>query len=167
MALSIYDVTVPVFNKMLPALKHVLEQGEADAEARGIDPSVYLQGRLAPDMFALTRQVQIVTDQVKGGLSRLAGMDVPSWPDDEASFAELYARIDKTTDYAQSFGRDAFEGAETRTIELKFPQAEFKFNGLDYVNHFLLPNLYFHTTATYAILRHNGVKIGKKDFFGG
>lgn len=167
MTLSIYDVTVPVFNKMLPALKHVLEKGEADAEARGIEPSVYLQARLAPDMFALTRQVQIVTDQVKGGLSRLAGMDVPSWPDDEASFGDLYKRIDKTIDYAQSFGRDQFEGAESRTVELKFPQAEFKFTGLDYVNHFLLPNLYFHTTAAYAILRHNGVRIGKKDFFGG
>lgn len=167
MALSIYDVTVPVFAKMLPALKNVLKKGEADAEARKIDPQVFLQARLAPDMFALTRQVQIATDQVKGGLSRLAGIEVPSWSDDEASFAELYTRIDKTLDYAQSFKAEQFEGGETRTIELKFPQASFSFRGDEYLHGFVLPNFYFHTTAAYAILRHNGVQIGKRDFLGG
>lgn len=167
MTLAIYDVTVPAFTKLLPALKHVLEKGAADAEARKIDPQVFLQARLAPDMLTLTRQVQICTDQVKGGLSRLAGLEVPSWPDDEASFADLYARVDKTLAFAQGFERAQFEGAEERNIELKFPQATFTFVGLDYVIQFVLPNFYFHMTAAYAILRHNGVPIGKRDFLGG
>jgi hypothetical protein len=167
MSFSTYDVTVPVFAKLLPALKNVLQKAEADAAARKIEPQVFLQARLAPDMFGLTRQVQICTDQVKGGLSRLAGIEVPSWSDDEASFADLYARIDKALDYAQSFEPSQFDGAPTRTIELKFPQASFSFVGSDYLHQFVLPNFYFHLTAAYAILRHNGVQIGKRDFLGG
>jgi hypothetical protein len=144
-----------------------LEKGEADAKTRNIDAEVYLHGRLAPDMFDMTRQVQIVTDQVKGGLARLAGREVPSWPDDEASFADLYARIDKTLEFAKTFGPDDFEGAETRDIELKFPQVSFSFVGQEYLLEFVLPNFYFHMTAAYAILRHNGVDVGKRDFLGG
>lgn len=167
MAISIYDLTVPVFSKLLLAMRATLEKGEADAHARNIDPDVYLHGRLAPDMFDMTRQVQIVTDQVKGGLARLAGREVPSWPDDEASFADLYARIDKTLEFAKTFGPGDFEGAETRDIELKFPQVSFSFVGQEYLLEFVLPNFYFHMTAAYAILRHNGVDVGKRDFLGG
>jgi hypothetical protein len=167
MSLSIYDLTVPTFSKFLPALQGVLKKAEADAEARKIDPQVFLQARLAPDMFPLTRQVQICTDQVKGGLSRLANIEVPSWEDNEASFADLYARIEKSLAYANGFKAEQFEGAETRTVELKFPQASFSFTGQDYLVQFVLPNFYFHMTAAYAILRHNGVQIGKRDFLGG
>jgi len=167
MAISIYDLTVPVFTKLIPALQGVLKKAEADAEARKIDPQVFLQARLAPDMFDFTRQVQICTDQVKGGLSRLAGAEVPSWEDNEASFADLQARLDKTLAYAKTFKPEQFEGAETRAVELKFPQATFSFTGQDYLVQFVLPNFYFHMTAAYAILRHNGVQIGKRDFLGG
>lgn len=167
MAVSIYELTVPVFVKMIPALKQVLEKAEADAETRKIDPEVFLRARLAPDMFDFIRQVQICTDQVKGSLARLAGLEVPSWPDDEASFADLYARLEKVLAYAQTFDPEQFEGAETREVELKFPQASFSFTGLDYLNQFVLPNFYFHMTTAYDILRHNGVPIGKQDFLGG
>lgn len=167
MAISIYDVTVPVFKAKIPALAHVLKKGETDAQARGVDPQVYLQARLAPDMFNLTKQVQVCSDQVKGTLSRLTGQASPSWPDDEASFQDLYARLDKTLAYAKGFEREQFEGAETREVVITFPGVTFEFNGLDFVNNFALPNFYFHLTTAYDILRHNGVQIGKRDFSGG
>jgi hypothetical protein len=167
MAISIYDLSVPVYTKMLPAIGHLLRKAEADAETRKIDPQVFLKARLAPDMFDLTRQVQICTDHVKGSLSRLAGVETPSWPDDEDSFAALHARLDKTLDYAKSFEPGQLEGSETRTIELKFPQGSLTFDGLDYLTGFALPNFYFHMTTAYDILRHNGVPVGKRDFFGG
>jgi hypothetical protein len=162
-----YSLASATFDKMLPALDGVLAKGEADAAARKIDPAVFLTARLSPDMFDLTRQVQIATDQVKGGMARLAGADVPSWADDEASFSDLRARVKKAQEFAKTFNAKQFEGAETRTIELKFPQASFSFTGSDYLTGFVLPNFYFHTTAVYAILRHNGVAIGKRDFLGG
>jgi hypothetical protein len=149
---------------MLPNLKAILSKAEADAEARKIDPQVFLDARLAPDMFAFTRQVQIVTDQVKGGMARLAGVDVPSWEDNEKSFTDLRARVDKAIDYMKTFKESQFEGAETRAIELKFPQATLNFTGKDYLLKFVLANFYFHMTAAYAILRHNGVPLGKRDF---
>jgi len=167
MSISIYDLTVPVFAKMIPACRGIVTKAAADAEARNIDPQVFLHARLAPDMFDFTRQIQIVTDQVKGGLARLAGVEVPSWDDNETSFDELIARLDKTLAYAKSFESTQFDGAETRDIELKFPQATFTFKGQDYLLQFVLPNFYFHLTAAYAILRHNGVQIGKRDFLGG
>lgn len=167
MAISIYDLTVPVFSKMIPAFQGVLAKAAADAEARNIDPEVFLRGRLAPDMFDFTRQVQIVTDQVKGGLARLAGVEVPSWEDNETSFAELDERLANTLAYAKSFEPGQFEGAESRHIELSFPGVTFTFNGQDYLLNFVLPNFYFHMTTAYGILRHNGVLIGKADYLGG
>jgi hypothetical protein len=167
MAFSSYDLLVPTFRKMLPALQGVLQKAEADAEARKIDPQVFLQARLAPDMFAFTRQVQIATDQVKGSLARLAGVDVPPWDDDDSSFAELNARVQKALDFVGMFKPEQFEDAETRDIELKFPQATFTFKGKEYLFDFVLPIFYFHLTAADAILRHNGVQIGKRDFLGG
>jgi len=166
-AIQIYDQTVPVFLRMMSNLDGLLAKAEADAEARNIDPQVFLQDRLAPDMLPFTRQVQIATDQVKGGLSRLAGLEAPKWPDEEKTFAELHARIDKATQYAEAFEPSQFDGAETRSIELKFPNATLTFNGKEYLLNFVLPNLYFHITTAYLILRHNGVQIGKRDFIGG
>lgn len=166
MAISIYDQIVPPLSKMLTNLDNVLKKAEADAEARKIDPSVFVNGRLAPDMLSLTRQVQIMTDQAKGGASRLAGLEPPKWPDEEKTFADLHARIAKAIAYLNTFKPAQFDAADTRNIELKFPNASFTFTGKDYLLTNLLPNFYFHYTTAYAILRHNGVQIGKRDYLG-
>jgi hypothetical protein len=165
--MSLYDQLVPPFTQMLESLDKVLSKAEADAAARKIDPQVFVNGRLAPDMLPLTRQVQIMTDQCKGGASRLAGQEPPKWADDEANFADLHARVAKTIAHLKSFKPAQFDGAETRAIELKFPNATFNFTGKDYFLKFVVPNFYFHYTTAYAILRHNGVQIGKADFIGG
>ena len=167
MAITIYDQIVPVFSNMLSNLDKVFTKAEADAETRKIDPQVFVDARLAPDMLPLTRQVQIMTDQAKGGASRLAGLEPPKWPDEEKTFADLHARIAKTIAHLKSFKPAQFEGAETRSIELKFPQRTFTFTGKEYLLNFVTPNFYFHYTTAYAILRHNGVPIGKGDFLGG
>ena len=152
---------------MLSNLDKILTKAQGDAEARKIDPQVLMNARLAPDMFPFVRQVQITTDQAKGGSSRLAGLEPPKWPDEEKSFADLHARIAKTIAHLKTFKPAQFEGAETRAIELKFPNATLKFTGKDYFLNFVVPNFYFHYTTAYAILRHNGVPIGKRDFTGG
>ena len=162
-----YDLMTSTFNKMLPALKNILAKAEADATARKIDPNVFLQARLAPDMFTLTRQVQIATDQVKGGMSRLAGAEVPTWPDTEASFTDLAKRVDKALAHVKNFKPAQYEGFEARKIELKFPNITLEYTGRDYLLGHVLPNFYFHLTTAYAILRHNGVALGKRDFLGG
>jgi hypothetical protein len=167
MSNNTYDLLTTTFGKTLPGLKTIIGKGEADAAARKIAPEVFLRARLAPDMFDFTRQVQITTDQVKGGMARLAGAESPSWPDDEASFAELTARVDKAIAFIGQFKPAQYEGAETRRIELKFPNASFEFTGKDYLIGFVLPNFYFHMTTAYDILRHNGVPLGKRDFLGG
>jgi hypothetical protein len=151
---------------MLSNLDNILTKAEADCEARKIDPQVYINGRLAPDMLPLTRQVQIMTDPVMGGASRLAGQEPPKWPDEEKTFADLHARLKKAIDHVKTFKPADFEGAETRAVELKFPNATFSFTGKDYFLGFVIPNFYFHYTTAYAILRHNGVQIGKGDFLG-
>jgi hypothetical protein len=163
--ISISD-QLAVFSRMLSNLDNILPKAEADCEARKIDPQVYINGRLAPDMLPLTRQVQIMTDQVKGGASRLAGQEPPKWPDEEKTFADLHARLKKAIDHVKTFKPADFEGAETRAVELKFPNATFSFTGKDYFLGFVIPNFYFHYTTAYAILRHNGVQIGKGDFLG-
>lgn len=167
MASYAYDLMTSTFNQMLPALKGILAKAEADCGARNIDPDVFLKARLAPDMFDFTRQVQITTDQVKGGMARLAGAESPSWPDDESSFAELIARVDKAIDFVKEFRPEQYEDADTREIVLKFPGITFEFVGKDYLTGFVMPNFYFHLTTAYDILRHNGVQIGKGDFLGG
>ena len=167
MAITIYDQLVPTFTQMLSALDKVLSKAEADAAARKIDPQVFVSGRLAPDMLPLTRQVQIMTDQAKGGSSRLAGQEPPKWPDEEKTFADLHERIAKTIAHLKTFKPTDFDGAETRAIELKFPHATLSFTGRDYLLTFVVPNFYFHYTTAYAILRHNGVPVGKQDFLGG
>jgi hypothetical protein len=165
-AITIYDQLVTTFSKMLTNLDKVLTKAEADAQTRKIDPQVFVDGRLAPDMLPLVRQVQIMTDQAKGGASRLAGQEPPKWADDEKTFADLHARIAKTIAHLQTFKPNSFDGCESRTIELKYPHASFTFTGKDYFLGFVIPNFYFHYTTAYAILRHNGVPIGKADFLG-
>ncbi|CDF83951.1 DUF1993 family protein [Pseudomonas sp. QL9] len=166
MSLSIYQISVPVFIRMLGNLSAILAKAEAHAQAKNIDPSVFLNARLAPDMFALTRQVQIACDAAKGCGARLAGVDIPSFADEEKSFADLQARIAKTVDFLKGLKPEQFEGAENRDITIKTPSRELHFKGLDFLLHFANANFYFHVTTTYAILRHNGVEVGKMDFLG-
>lgn len=167
MTLSIYDATIPPMVSMLRSLSAILDKGAAHAEAKKIDPAVFLNSRLAPDMFPLTRQVQIACDQLKGCAARLAGVEVPAHPDTETSFQELKARIEKTIDFAEGLDRAKFDGAEDRAVTMKVGPAEITFPGPVFAFEFTAPNFYFHCAMTYAILRHNGVEIGKPDFLAG
>jgi uncharacterized protein len=164
--ISIHDQFL-TFIRMLENLDKILSKAEADTAARKIDPAVFINGRLAPDMLPLKVQIGIMTDQAKGGASRLAGQEPPKWADDEVTFADLHARLAKTIAHIKTFKPAQYDGAETRAIELKFPNATLNFTGKDYFLGFLIPNFYFHYTTAYAILRHNGVQIGKTDFLGG
>jgi len=166
MSISMYQVSVPVLVRALTNLRSVLQKGEAHAEAKKFKPEVLLNDRLAPDMLPLTRQVQIVTDQAKGSSARLAGAEVPKYEDTEATFAELYARIDKTLAFIKGFKPEQIDGSEARDITLPSPRSPLEFKGQDYLLYFVLPNVYFHCTTAYAILRHNGVELGKMDFIG-
>ena len=166
MTISMYQASVPTFIRALNNLIVVLDKGAAYATAKKIDPSVLLNSRLFPDMFALTRQVQIVTDNVKGCASRLAGLEPPKYEDNEASFPELKARIEKTLAFLRTFTPAQIDGSEEKTITLRFGKETMTFQGQPYLLNFVLPNIYFHFTTTYDILRHNGVDVGKKDFLG-
>ncbi|VXC24061.1 conserved hypothetical protein [Pseudomonas sp. 8AS] len=166
MSLSMYQASIPVFVRMFGNLAAILDKAAVYADARKIDPAVLLNARLAPDMHPLTRQVQIASDAAKGCAARLAGVEIPSFADSESSFAELQARIQKTLDFLQGFSPAQIDGSEGREVVIKFPGAELKFSGQDYLLHFVLPNFYFHLTTAYAILRHNGLEIGKMDFLG-
>jgi len=161
-----YDISVAVFSARLKALASVLSLAEQNATDRKIDPQVFLAARLAPDMFALTRQVQIATDHAKGAPSRLAGRDVPKYEDNESSFEELHARIAKTLDHLTTFSAADLDGSEERTIELRLAGREVSMSGLQYLLHAAMPNFYFHITTAYDILRHNGVPLGKATFLG-
>ncbi|MCY1236072.1 hypothetical protein D9M68_454820 [compost metagenome] len=167
MSLSMYEASVPVLARMLGNLSNILKKAEANAQARGIDPKVFIESRLAPDMFPLVRQVQIASDMAKGCAARLADVEVPSWEDTESTFDELQARIARTQDFIKGIDAARFEGSETRTVVLKMRSGEMSFSGRDYLLGFAMPNFYFHVTAAYAILRHNGVDVGKMDFLGG
>jgi uncharacterized protein len=166
MALSLYDFTVPVLQRSLKALDAVLTKAEADAEARKIDPAVFLQSRLAPDMFPLLKQVQLASDFAKGTAARLAGVEPPSFPDDEQTFADLHARIAKTLDVLDGLDRAAFDGAETREVSMKVRGETRTFQPLVFLTQVGLPNFFFHAATAYDILRHNGVALGKRDFIG-
>jgi hypothetical protein len=165
MALSMYQASTPVFVRMLGNLSVILGKAAAYAETKKIDPSVFINARLAPDMLPLSFQVQIACDSAKGCAARLAGIEIPSHPDTETTFAELQARISKTIDFLQSVSAAQIDGSEERTITLKLRQ-EMQFQGQAYLLGFALPNFYFHITTAYAILRHNGLDIGKADFLG-
>lgn len=166
MSISMYQTSVATFIRVLTNLSAVLAKGAAYAEAKKIDPAVLLGSRLYPDMFPLTRQVQIATDGAKGCAARLAGVEPPSYEDNESSFAELEARIRKTIDYLQTFKPQQIDGSEARAIAIKLRTGTLNFEGLPYLLDFVLPNLYFHASTAYNILRHNGVELGKMDFLG-
>jgi len=164
--LSMYEASVPVFSARLKALSNVLSAAEQNAADRKIDPQVFLTARLAPDMFALVRQVQIATDHAKGAPSRLAGREVPKYEDNEASFADVQARIAKTLEHLATFSAADLDGSDERTIELRLAGREVSMPGLQYLLHAAMPNFYFHVTTAYDILRHNGVPLGKATFLG-
>lgn len=167
MSQSIYEVTVPTLVRSLDNLAVVLDKGRAHAEQEKIEPAVLLNMRLYPNMFTLTRQVQIASDTAKGCLARLAATEPPKFEDNEASFAELAARIEKTRAFIRGFQPRQLEASESRAIVLKFPSRSLNFkNGWDYLLTFVLPNVYFHCTTAYDILRHAGVPVGKADFLG-
>src|SRR5262245_7111756 len=166
MAISMYQVSVPVFLKMLGNLAAVLDKGAAFAETKKIDPAVLLGYRLAPDMLNLTRQVQIASDHAKRCTARLAGIEPPAYEDNETSFAELKARIDKTVAFINTVKPSQIDGSEGREITLKFGNTTKTLNGQTYLLTNALPNFFFHVTTAYAILRHCGTNIGKTDFLG-
>jgi len=167
MAISMYAVSVPVFKQTLNSLNDILHKAEAHALEKKIDPVVLLQSRLFPDMFPLVRQVQIAADFAKSAPARLAGVDVPSYEDKEQTFADLYARIAKTLAFIETVPAAKVDGSEERAIVTNpGTQWERKFTGQPYLVHYALPNFFFHVTTAYAILRHNGVNIGKGDFIG-
>ncbi|GLZ86788.1 hypothetical protein Pres01_28390 [Metapseudomonas resinovorans] len=167
MSLSMYEASIPVLARMLGNLSNILKKAEANAQARGIDPKVFIESRLAPDMYALARQVQVASDMAKGCAARLAGVEVPSWADTETTFEELQARIAKTQMFIKDIDAGKLDGSEDRTVVLKMRSGDMSFSGRDYLLGFALPNFYFHITTAYAILRHNGVDVGKLDFLGG
>ncbi len=167
MAFTIYDASIPVFIRMLGNLAAILQKGAASAESRGIDPLVLTSARLAPDMFPLTRQVQIACDAAKGCAARLAAVEAPSHPDVETSFPDLQARIDTTIAFLNTITPTQLEGAETRSIAMKMQGADFTFTGQVFLLNLAMPNFYFHISTAYDILRHNGVAIGKRDLLGG
>jgi hypothetical protein len=166
MVISMYQASVPIFLQMLNSLSAILDKAEGFATERKIDSAVLLGYRLAPDMFPLSRQVQIATDQAKGCCARLAGVEIPKYADDETTFADLKARIARTIDFVQGFKPGDIDGSEDRDISLTAGSRELRFKGQQYLASFALPNFYFHVTTAYAILRHCGLAIGKRDFLG-
>ena len=167
MSLSMYDASVPVFVRVLRNLDQVLAKGEAHARDKGADADILLQSRLIFDMLPLVRQVQIATDMATRGASRLAGVEPRSVEDNETTFAQLHARIAAAIAHLEEFTPAQFEGSETRAVSFKTRAGELKFDGQGYLLTYVLPNLYFHATTTYNLLRRNGVGIGKTDFLGG
>jgi hypothetical protein len=163
---SLFQGSVPPCLQMLGGLSGVLGKAAADAAERRIEPSVLLQSRLYPDMFPLARQVQIAADAAKSGGARLAGVDAPSFPDTEASFDELQTRIARTVAFLDSLNREVIDAAAERMIEFNAGKRAMSMTGADYVTGWMLPNFFFHVTTAYAILRHNGVGVGKRDFLG-
>jgi hypothetical protein len=161
-----YSASVPVFVRMFGNALVWLDKAQAHAEARKFDTANYLGLRLAPDMLPFTRQIQIATDQAKGCVSRLAGVEIPKWEDTEASFDELRTRIRRLIDYVQGFGPAQIDGTDGKEIVLQMRAGEVRMTGEEYLKHAVLPNVYFHLTTTYALLRHAGVELGKRDFLG-
>ena len=166
MNLSMYQASAPRFANTLKNLSAILDKAQAHAEAKKIDDQVLTSARLFPDMFTLARQVQISCDTAKGAVARLAGAEIPKHEDTEQSFEELKARIAKTAEFIAGFKPAQIDGSEDKEVVLRLAGSEVKFKGVQYLLGFAWPNFYFHVTAAYAILRHNGVDIGKRDFIG-
>ena len=167
MAFSMSQASLPAFEIGLNALSGILDKADAFAAAKKIEPSVLPQARLAPDMFALVRQVQIVADQAKNGASRLAGVDPPRFEDNETTIDQLRTRISKTLAYLKTIDPKKIDASADREITFPLgPTNKGHMKGADYLNHFVLPNFYFHLTTAYGILRHNCVDLGKRDYMG-
>jgi len=164
--ISMYEASIPLFLLTLENLKAILQKGAAHAEGKKFDPNNLVNSRLAPDMLNLGRQVQIASDAAKGAAARLSGTEPPKFEDNETTLPELIARVDKTLDYLRGFTAAQFEGADERTITVNIPSGPLSFPGLAFLRHWALPNFFFHVTTAYALLRHNGVAIGKADYLG-
>ena len=166
MSLSMYQASAPIFIHQLGALTAIIGKAEAFVKDGGLDEGKFIDARLAPDMLNFAKQIQIATDGAKAGIARLAGVEIPAFGDSETNFAELKERIAKTITFIRSVPAAAVDGTEDKAIEYKIRDRELKFVGQSFLLHFVLPNFFFHVTTAYAILRHNGVPIGKKDFLG-
>ena len=166
MTLSMYSASVPVFSRMLKNLQAIFEKAEAFAAAEGVDLQTYVETRLAADMHPLRSQVQIATDGAKGVTSRLAGKPIPSWADDEVTWADLKARLQKGIDYLATFTPEDFAGSDERNVTIKIGGQDVEIAGDTYLLNRGLPNFFFHITTAYDILRHKGVPIGKRDYLG-
>lgn len=164
--LSIYEAAIPPLKRTLGNLAGILQKGEQYADAKKVEHHVLLNARLFVDMYPLTRQIQIATDMSKGAGARLAGIEIPRYEDSETSFAELQARIAKTIAFLDSISPEQLAGAETREVTITVRKVDLKFSGQDYLLKWVLPNVYFHVTTAYNILRHSGVELGKRDFLG-
>lgn len=166
MAISMYSAFIPVAIRTLDSLSAILGKAAAHCEARQINPQAFLASRIYPDMFPLTRQVQIASDMVKGGAARLAGIDIPKYEDNETNFPELQERLAKTVAFLKTIPPAQIDGKEEAHIVLRLPTREIEFTGQAYLTDYVLPNLYFHSATAYNLLRHGGVEIGKRDFLG-
>ncbi len=166
MSISMHSASVPVFNRMLGNLVKWLDKAEAHATAKKFEPGVFLASRLAPDMLPFGRQIQIACDSCKFGIARLAGVDAPKFEDNETNFAELRERIRKTLDFIQSVPAAQIDGTETKDVVVPRRDGSITLKGEFYLKHFVLPNFFFHVTTAYALLRHNGVDLGKSDYLG-
>jgi hypothetical protein len=166
MSISMYQASVPVFVKGLTNLKAILEKAAAHAQAHKIDDTVLVAARLYPNMLPLAKQIQIASDFARGTTARLAGTEPPSMEDNEKTLAELIARVDRTLAYVKPFTAAQIDGSEGKAITRKVRGQDKTFTGLNYLLQYALPNFYFHSTTAYALLRHNGVEIGKMDFLG-
>jgi len=166
MAISMYQASIPQFTKILTNLSGILSKGEAFASAKGIAGATLVEGRLAPDMFPLSKQVQVACDQVKNGMARLAGVEPPKFEDNETTFAQLQERIAKTIAFANSLKPEQIDGTEAKEIQFSIKEWNFEFVGAQYLLTWIMPNFYFHVTTAYDILRHQGVEIGKTDYLG-
>ena len=166
MKISMYALSHDVFKKSLGQLQHVMEKGIANAKARSFDTSVLVGARLAPDMLPFSKQIQLTSDFAKNSMARLAGIDPPKFEDNETTMEELLARVKKTLEYIDTVPAMALEGSETRDIRIPLRDRTVEFKGLQFLQHWALPNFFFHYVTAYNLLRHNGVDIGKRDFLG-
>jgi hypothetical protein len=160
------SASVPIFTRMLTNVKAWLDKAEAHAEAKKFDPSVYLSARLAPDMLPFAKQIQIACDTVKFCVARLAGVESPKFDDSETTLVQLRERIDATLNYVKSVSAVQIDGSEERDITIPRRDGAMVMKGEAYLKHYALPNLFFHVTTAYALLRHNGVELGKTDYLG-